>query len=70
MRSQLRKISYEAPSNIALVKYWGKYGNQLPTNASVSFTLSHCKSIFEIELLDKKQERATIDLEFEGIKND
>jgi diphosphomevalonate decarboxylase len=70
MRSQLRKISYEAPSNIALVKYWGKYGNQLPTNASVSFTLSQCKSIFEIELLDKKQERATIDLEFEGIKND
>lgn len=36
------KVSWQAPSNIALVKYWGKYGEQLPKNASVSFTLSHC----------------------------
>ncbi|MBE0640870.1 MAG: diphosphomevalonate decarboxylase, partial [Bacteroidales bacterium] len=31
---------WQSPSNIALVKYWGKYGHQLPSNASVSFTLS------------------------------
>ena len=31
-------ISAQSPSNIALVKYWGKYGEQLPQNASVSFT--------------------------------
>ena len=37
-------ISCQAPSNIALVKYWGKYGEQLPQNASVSFTLSNCKT--------------------------
>ena len=30
------------PSNIALVKYWGKYGVQLPQNPSLSFTLSKC----------------------------
>jgi diphosphomevalonate decarboxylase len=42
---------YEAPSNIALVKYWGKYGKQLPRNASISFTLLNtCKSIFDIQL--------------------
>lgn len=35
-------VSYQSPSNIALVKYWGKYGEQLPKNASVSFTLSKC----------------------------
>jgi diphosphomevalonate decarboxylase len=35
----MKKIKYEAPSNIALVKYWGKYGVQLPSNASISFTL-------------------------------
>ena len=29
-------IGYQAPSNIALVKYWGKYGVQLPKNASIS----------------------------------
>ena len=32
-------IRWRSPSNIALVKYWGKYGDQLPQNPSVSFTL-------------------------------
>jgi len=35
-------FSWRVPSNIALVKYWGKYGEQLPKNASVSFTLQNC----------------------------
>lgn len=35
-------ISYQSPSNIALVKYWGKHGEQLPQNPSISFTLSNC----------------------------
>lgn len=34
--------SWASPSNIALVKYWGKYGVQLPQNPSLSFTLSKC----------------------------
>lgn len=37
-------VSSQAPSNIALVKYWGKYGEQLPQNASVSFTLTECRT--------------------------
>ncbi len=37
-------ISCQSPSNIALVKYWGKYGEQLPQNASISFTLSQCRT--------------------------
>jgi len=37
-------VSAQSPSNIALVKYWGKYGEQLPQNASVSFTLSECRT--------------------------
>ncbi len=37
-------VSWMAPSNIALVKYWGKYGEQLPKNASISFTLSTCNT--------------------------
>lgn len=37
-------IAAEAPSNIALVKYWGKYGEQLPKNPSLSFTLNQCKT--------------------------
>jgi len=31
--------AWSSPSNIALVKYWGKHGNQLPANASLSMTL-------------------------------
>ena len=34
------RVAWEAPANIALVKYWGKFGNQLPQNPSVSMTLS------------------------------
>jgi diphosphomevalonate decarboxylase len=36
------KITLRSPSNIAIVKYWGKQGNQIPMNPSLSFTLDHC----------------------------
>ena len=38
------KVGWASPSNIALVKYWGKRGNQIPQNPSISFTLSECLS--------------------------
>ncbi|HLV15593.1 MAG TPA: hypothetical protein VKY41_10455 [Xanthomarina sp.] len=38
-------VTWESPSNIALVKYWGKKENQIPANPSISFTLNHCKTI-------------------------
>jgi len=34
------KVSWQSPSNIALVKYWGKTGRQMPVNPSLSMTLS------------------------------
>lgn len=34
------KISWQSPSNIALIKYWGKHGNQLPCNPSLSMSLN------------------------------
>ena len=34
------RTTHRAPSNIALVKYWGKYDPQIPANPSISFTLS------------------------------
>ncbi len=37
--------SWSSPSNIALVKYWGKRAHQIPENPSVSFTLNYCKTI-------------------------
>lgn len=39
------KVGWKSPSNIALVKYWGKKDGQIPSNASLSFTLS--KSLTE-----------------------
>ena len=36
------EITAKSPSNIALVKYWGKKPIQIPTNPSISFTLTNC----------------------------
>lgn len=33
--------AWRSPSNIAIVKYWGKHGHQLPANPSLSITLTH-----------------------------
>ncbi|SMC88698.1 diphosphomevalonate/mevalonate 3,5-bisphosphate decarboxylase family protein [Moheibacter sediminis] len=47
-------VSAQCPSNIALVKYWGKRGNQIPMNSSLSFTLTN--SYTETELKFKPKE--------------
>lgn len=60
-------FQWSAPSNIALVKYWGKKENQIPANPSISFTLNHCKTITQLGF-DKKQNDGvfSFDLLFEG----
>jgi diphosphomevalonate decarboxylase len=35
------EIAWRSPSNLALIKYWGKHGEQLPRNPSISFTLQN-----------------------------
>ena len=42
-------VSASCPSNIALIKYWGKYENQIPANPSISYTLNHCKTNTSME---------------------
>ncbi|MDR2229383.1 MAG: diphosphomevalonate decarboxylase [Flavobacteriaceae bacterium] len=37
-------VTESCPSNIALIKYWGKYENQIPANPSISYTLNHCRT--------------------------
>jgi diphosphomevalonate decarboxylase len=55
-----------APSNIALVKYWGKYDNQLPSNPSISFTLNVCKTEMDIQLKPIESSNDLINVFFEG----
>ena len=43
------KTKWQAPSNIAFVKYWGKKGHQLPSNPSISLTLSKCQTQTQVE---------------------
>ncbi len=40
--------TWKTPSNIALVKYWGKREPQLPENPSISFTLDACFTLTTI----------------------
>ena len=42
-------FTWKAPSNIALVKYWGKHKMQQPKNTSISFTLDACHTITTLE---------------------
>jgi diphosphomevalonate decarboxylase len=37
-------VTWESPSNIAFIKYWGKKGRQLPANPSLSMTLGKAVS--------------------------
>ncbi len=60
-------FEWSAPSNIALVKYWGKKEHQIPANPSISFTLNHCKTITKLTFSQKqKEEDFSFDLLFEG----
>jgi diphosphomevalonate decarboxylase len=43
------EVTTSCPSNIALIKYWGKYEGQIPANPSISYTLNHCHTITKIE---------------------
>ena len=46
-------FSWSSPSNIALVKYWGKKEHQIPENPSISFTLDNCKTTTNLTFLRK-----------------
>lgn len=60
-------FQWSAPSNIALVKYWGKKEHQIPANPSVSFTLNSCKTITKLAFAKKQNTNEfSFDFYFEG----
>jgi diphosphomevalonate decarboxylase len=61
---QSGRIAWRSPSNIALVKYWGKYGVQLPRNPSVSLSLSACHTETELLFAPKTRFDEKVSLQF------
>ena len=61
------RVGWQSPSNIALVKYWGKRGKQLPQNPSISFTLSECRT--ETFIAFEKADSFGFRFFFEGQEN-
>jgi diphosphomevalonate decarboxylase len=64
------KVGWSCPSNIALTKYWGKYGHQLPQNPSISFTLSEARTFTSVRFRPSEDRNAiNVDFTFEGNPN-
>lgn len=61
-------VTWESPSNIALIKYWGKKGEQVPSNPSISFTLNNCKTT--TTLYYEKADRLSFEVYVDGIRNE
>ena len=55
-------VRWRSPSNIALIKYWGKHGQQLPQNPSVSFTLDAAATDTTLHYAPRKLSGQDIDL--------
>jgi diphosphomevalonate decarboxylase len=59
--------AYSAPSNIALVKYWGKKPHQIPANPSISFTLDNCKTMTTLKFEKKTSSGFSFDVFLAGV---
>jgi diphosphomevalonate decarboxylase len=68
--SEHTSVSWQSPSNIALVKYWGKTGRQLPVNPSLSMTLSKAYTETKLTAFPRETEGdVELDFWFEGRQN-
>jgi diphosphomevalonate decarboxylase len=63
-------VTWSAPSNIALVKYWGKKPGQIPANPSLSFTLEASRTKVSVECSYLSRATGpTVEYYFEGGSN-
>lgn len=64
-------FTWSSPSNIALVKYWGKKEHQIPENPSISFTLNNCKTVTKLSFLEKEsQDKFSFDVFLDNEEKD
>ena len=66
------RITWRSPSNIAIIKYWGKHGLQLPRNPSLSFSLDAAYTEMSLFYQPKKgvDKGLELDFLFEGQPNE
>lgn len=62
------EVGWRSPSNIALIKYWGKYDPQIPANPSVSITLSACYTETVVRCSENDAEDVRVEFYFDGQK--
>lgn len=64
------EYKWQSPSNIALIKYWGKHDRQLPCNPSISFTLDQAQTQTSLVVeFGKSGKPFELNFLFEGIEN-
>lgn len=66
------KVTWHSPSNLAIIKYWGKHGFQLPRNPSISMTLTNAISKTSVTYKGRENYAGTADVNFifEGEENE
>lgn len=65
------KVKWRCPSNIAIVKYWGKKDRQIPCNSSLSMTLANAYTEVVVELCQRTGDNPVeLDYYFEGELNE
>jgi diphosphomevalonate decarboxylase len=55
-------VVWRSPSNLAIVKYWGKHGIQLPRNPSLSLTLETAFTMTRLDYKAKESSNTEIDV--------
>ena len=66
----MTKITWRSPSNLAIIKYWGKHGVQLPQNPSISLTLSNAYTEMSLSYQPKQQKEPSVNFLFENKPNE
>lgn len=66
------QVIWRSPSNLAIIKYWGKHGEQLPNNPSLSLTLtaSCTDTALEYEFREHADNQLDLEFLFQGEENE
>lgn len=60
------KVSWKSPSNIAIVKYWGKKPGQIPMNPSLSMTLNEAYTETQVQFAYIGRDKGSLTFLYEG----